>query len=159
MPNNYSGAYCGGTMSYMLDKTSFVTFVHSFTPENIIEEGKIYRNMFHYGKNTLVQGRVYPQGNDGNTDLYKVFRGFVQKELSPLIEVNNAWVKSGTRPSDVIYSRGVHYRDYTNFNSCNVSYPKERPLTGEIIDVGCSGVCVNCGREINRNSALTCVGC
>ena len=159
MPNSYSGGYCGGTMSYMLDKTSFITFVHSHVPENIIEEGKVYRNMFHYGENMLVQGRVYPQGNDGNKDLYKIFRGFVQTELSSLLEISGNWVKSNTRPTDVVCSEGVHYRDYSHFNSCNVSYPKEIPLSGVAITVGHSGICPNCGRETCRSGDLNCNYC
>ena len=159
MPSGFSGAYCGGTMSYMLDSTSFITFVHTHVPENIIEEGKIYRNMFHYGKDMLIQGRVYPQGNDGNTDLYKVFRGFVQKELSPLLEVNNSWIKSSTKPYDVVSSRGAHYRDYTNFNSCNISYPKEKPFTGELIFIGHSGICPHCGHETSNQGFLNCSCC
>ena len=159
MPNNYSGAYCGGTLSYMLDTTSFVTFVHTHVPENIIEEGKIYRNMFHYGQNMLVQGRVYPQGNDGNKDLYKVFRGFVQTEMSAILDYNNAWIKSSTRPADVVFSSGAHYKDYTAFSSCNVSYPKEIPMTDAIMDIGHNGVCVNCGRTISISDRLTCSNC
>jgi hypothetical protein len=161
MPNSYSGAYCGGTLSYMLDQTSFITFVHSHTTEDIVEEGKIYRNMFHYGNDMLIQGRIYPQGNDGNTDLYKVFRGYVQKELSPLLGVSNSWVKSSKRPSGVTYSYGAHYRDYENFSYCNVSYPKEKgeDFGDNCITIGRYGICPNCGREINIHDRITCYGC
>lgn len=159
MPNSYSGAYCGGTLSYMLDKSSFVTFVHSHVPEDIIEEGKIYRNMFHYQNNMLIQGRIYPQGNDGHTDLYKVFRGFVQKEMSTLLGVSNAWVKSSTSPSSITDSNGVHYRDYENFGCCNVSYPKEKSFGDGCVSIGRSGICPSCGEMITISDRLTCCDC
>lgn len=156
MPNSYSGAYCGGTLSYMLDTTSFITFVHTHTPDDIVEEGKIYRNMFHYGHDKLVQGRIYPQGNDGNTDLYKVFRGYVQKELSSLLGIGNNWVKSSRRPGDMVYSYGAHYRDYENFSYCNISYPKEKEWNEIYIKIGHEGICPNCGEEVNYHDRLNC---
>lgn len=159
MPNSYSGGYCGGTLSYMLDQSSFVTFVHSHVPEDIVEEGKIYRNMFHYQNDMLVQGRVYPQGNDGNTDLYKVFRGFVQKEMSALLGISNSWVKSSTRPSEVTYSRGVHYRDYLSFSYCNVSYPKEKGIGNDNVNIGHEGICPCCGSTTSREDKLVCYDC
>jgi hypothetical protein len=159
MPNSYSGAYCGGTLSYMLDQSSFVTFVHSNVPEDIIEEGKIYRNMFHYQNDMLVQGRIYPQGTDGNTDLYKVFRGFVQKEMAALLGITNAWVKSGTRPSSVTYSRGAHYRDYECFGNCNVSHHKEKGISENYVNIGHEGICPNCGAPVTYDSRLTCHNC
>lgn len=159
MPNSYSGAYCGGTLSYMLDQSSFVTFVHSHVPEDIIEEGKIYRNMFHYQNDMLVQGRIYPQGTDGNTDLYKIFRGFVQKEMAALLGITNAWVKSGTRPSSVTYSRGAHYRDYECFGNCNVSHHKEKGISENYVNIGHEGICPNCGAPVTYDSRLTCHNC
>lgn len=159
MPNSYSGAYCGGTLSYMLDQSSFVTFVHSHIPEDIIEEGKIYRNMFHYQNDMLVQGRIYPQGTDGNTDLYKVFRGYVQKELSALLGVTNTWVKSSTRPDSVTNSQGVHYRDYECFNNCNVSYHKEKGIGDNCVNIGHDGICPNCGSIVTYESRLNCHNC
>lgn len=152
MNNSYSGMYCAGTVSYMLDKTSIITFVHDHVPTNW-EDGKIYRCMFHYGNNILVQGRVYPQGNDGRTDLYKVFRNYVQDELSSLIGLTDTvWrKKEDGNVYDNVDSYGNHYRDYTNFNSCNVSYPRERSdSSGNVIDIGHMGICPCCGREINN---------
>ena len=159
MPNSYSGAYCGGTLSYMLDQASFITFVHTRAPEDIVEAGKIYRNMFHYQNDMLVQGRIYPQGIDGHTDLYKVFRGFVQKELSDLLGVSNTWVKSSTRPSGVTSSSGVHYRDYTQFSNCNVSHHKEKSISDNYVRIGHAGICPCCGRESSYSDRLTCYSC
>ncbi len=151
MPNNYSGMYCAGTVSYMLDSTSIITFAHDHVPTNW-EDGKIYRCMFHYGNNILVQGRVYPQGNDGNTDLYKVFRNYVQDELSPLIGLTDTvWrKKENGRVGENVHSHGNHYPDYTSFSYCNVSYPRERSDSSDnVIEIGHVGICPYCGVEIS----------
>lgn len=153
MENSYSGMYCAGTVSYMLDSTSIITFVHDHVPTNW-EDGKIYRCMFHYGNDILVQGRIYPQGNDGNTDLYKVFRNYVQDELTPLIGITDTtWTKkmSGDVAGNVS-SCGLHYRDYTQFDSCNVSYPRERSSAKDnVIAIGHTGICPYCGREFSAD--------
>jgi len=150
MPSSYSGAYCGGTMSYMLDKTSFITYVHDKIPTNV-EEGKIYRNMFHYGNDILVQGRIYPQGNDGATDLYAEFRKIVQNELTDLMGLsNNVWVKRNKDCSNNTASYGVHYKDYLNFSQCNVTYPKERSDSMlNVINIGHNRICPYCGDRID----------
>lgn len=161
MDNSYHGMYCGGTMSYMLDGTSIITFVHDHVPTNW-EDGKIYRCMFHYGNDILVQGRVYPQGNDGNTDLYKVFRNYMQDELSPLIGLTDTiWRKKDSgRVSSNVQSYGVHYCDYTSFSSCNVSYPRERSDSSDnVINIGHSGVCPYCGRPITESGSISHSSC
>lgn len=153
MGNSYHGMYCAGTVSYMLDATSIITFVHDHVPTDW-EDGKIYRCMFHYGQNILVQGRVYPQGNDGNTDLYKVFRNYVQNEITPLIGITDTtWTKktSGDVAGNVS-SCGLHYKDYVQFSYCNVSYPRERSLAKDnVIMIGHTGICPYCGREFSAD--------
>lgn len=157
MPNDYSGMYCGGTLSYMLDKTSIITYVHTSIPDDV-EEGKLYRNMFHYDYPILVQSRVYPQGNDGNTDLYKIFRGIVQNEFAELLGLQeNMWTKSGRNVSSYTNSSGVHYRDYTSFGSANVSYPKEckEDVGDALINIGHNGICPYCGEEYSTSGYLS----
>lgn len=161
MDNAYSGMYCGGTVSYMLDSTSIITFVHDHVPTNW-EDGKIYRCMFHYGKNILVQGRVYPQGNDGRTDLYKVFRNYMQDELAPIIGLTDTvWRKK--KDGDVgsnVDSYGCHYRDYTSFHNCNVSYPREKSESRDnVIKIGASGICPYCGGSITENGRISHSSC
>lgn len=153
MPNDYSGMYCGGTLSYMLDGTSIITYVHEHATEDH-EEGKLYRNMFHFGGGTLVQGRIYPQGNDGATDLYRTFRRFMQIELTQMLGLNaDDWVKKEGSCSNNIISYGVHYRDYDNFSSCNTSYPREMPSArNNTIAVGHTRICPYCGHEVSNGS-------
>lgn len=144
MDNGYSGAYCGGTVSYMLDETSIITYVHNTMPENY-ETGKIYRNMFHLGGDgVLLQSRIYPQGNDGCTDLYKEFRAIVQKEIANILNLDdNHWTKKKVGNVETI---GCHYPDYQYNSECNISYPTERPQCKEQhIVVGSYRICPNCG--------------
>lgn len=147
MQNGYSGQCCGGTMSYMLDATSIITYVHNTMPENY-ETGKVYRNMFHLGGDgVLLQNRIYPQGNDGCTDLYKEFRLIMQKELAKLLELDsNRWIKRSAVSN--VESLGSHYRDYLYNSECNISYPTERPqCQNQQILVGNYRVCPYCGES------------
>lgn len=147
MDNSYSGQYCGGTMSYMLDEVSIITYVHNTMPENY-ETGKVYRNMFHLGGDgVLLQGRIYPQGNDGCTDLYKEFRVIMQKELTKILGLDsNRWIKRSFIQN--VDSVGDHYRDYNYNDSCNISYPTERPqCQQQTMTVGSLRICPYCGES------------
>ena len=147
MPNSYSGMYCAGTTSYMLDGSSIITYVVD-KGANVQTSGKIYRNMFHYQNNALVQGRVYPQGNDGATDLYATFRTLMQDEMAIMLGLSaNLWViKKGTGECDRhTSSTGYHYRDYTSYDNCNVCYPKEKSAEVGIVHIGHDSLCPYCG--------------
>ena len=150
MQNSYRGMYCGGTLSYMLDGTSIITYVHDHATENH-EEGKIYRNMFHYGNSLLVQGRIYPQGNDGATDLYREFRRIVQGELARLLHLEeDEWIKRTCGCGENTSTTGVHYADYLNFSECNVSYPSETPeVRNNVVRIGHKRICPDCGCYVN----------
>ena len=145
------GGWFGGTVSYMLDEVSIITFVHDKVPDDFITEGKIYRNMFHYKDGTLLQSRVYPQGNDGCTDLYSEFREIMQKEISSMLGSNNPWITK----DDVlnINSVGNHYKDYSylrnGINKSCIYGTSCREMT-----IGHINVCPNCGREENISSCL-----
>ena len=157
MESSYHGMYCAGTVSYMLDATSIITFVHDHADVDFANEGKIFRNMFHYGKDILVQARVYPRGNDGNIDLYSMFRNYVQNELTPLLGLTDTtWrKKENGNVSNNVRSCGAHYRDYTSFSSCNVSYPRERSESRDnVIEIGHRSICPFCGREINEGNGV-----
>ncbi len=150
MPNSYQGMHAGGTLSYMLDTTSIITYVHSHATEDH-EEGKIYRNMFHFSNGTLLQGRIYPQGNDGATDLYKEFRLIVQAEFTKLLGLeSNDWIRRTCECGDNTATYGVHYPDYLHFEECNVSYPREMPdAARNVIPIGTERICPKCGEIID----------
>ena len=146
------GGYCGGTMSYMLDASSIITYVISRNGDPT--EAKIYRNMFHFGGNKLVQGRIYPQGNDGITDLYTTFRGFMQTELASLLGVENSWGHINNGWTRTITTLGAHYRDYNYNVSCNMTYPTNNRLRLGDLTIGHEGICTHCGRPYTYSNRL-----
>jgi hypothetical protein len=160
MPGGYSGQYCNGTLSYMLDKSSIVTFVFDSINKELHEEGKLYRNMFHVNLETckFIQGRIYPAGNDGSTDLYAKFRQIIQREFTPLLGLSaNKW-KIASGMSGHTESFGNHYRDYNYNGSCKVFYPSEKGSDGTV-KIGHHGICPHCGDEFGRANALSHSNC
>lgn len=152
----HHGGWCGGCMSYMLDNSSIITYVHTDIPTNI-EEGKIYREMFHYHNGAIIQSRIYPQSNDGAMDLYKTFREIVLDELSPLIGVDaNSWELMKNHINGHVTDKGAHYRDYFcshayMFCTTEIDGAKETE-----INIGHNTICTYCGREDSSmyNSSL-----
>ena len=154
MPNAYSGAYCNGVLSYMLDGSSIVSFVLDGIEDNMYEIGKLYRCMFHVNADTCkcIQGRIYPQGNDGSTDLYKKFRAIFEREFTPLFGLGeNRWKAAGV--DGVTDDKGYHYRDYFNFSSCRTFYPTEKGNVGTV-EIGAYGICPYCGEEYHASERL-----
>lgn len=159
------GGWCGGTLSYMLDSTSIVTFCVDKC-DDVQTAPKIYRNMFHYGENMLMQSRVYPQGNDGNTDLYKVFRDLMHEEMATMLDIReNKWdVYTGSKVCmNATTSVGSHYKDYNMNNSCNISVPAEKRNVTSIdtgnLNVGHIGICVSCGEFVTESNRLHHLDC
>jgi hypothetical protein len=165
MPNDYSGCYSSGTLSYMLDESSFVYYTvdKSYEGNEYELQDKINRNMFHMGEDKLIQARVYPQATDGDSGIYKQIREIAQKVIADCLGVPNMWknVKGSGECGSMIYSYGTHYRDYTNFSDCNVSYLKGE--TDEVnrkgIYVGHDPICPNCGRQHDYQEAIECRNC
>lgn len=149
------GSYKGGCMSYMLDGTSMITFVVDNMDKPIHLIPRIYRQMFHYHDNLFVQNRLYPQGNDGATDLYTKFRGFVTDEFADLLHVENRWNTNGVKGNHII-NKGTHYFDYLYNASCRMFYPAEKPdaYKGEMT-IGHNGICLDCGKEYTSGSRFS----
>ena len=165
MDNSYHGMYSGGTMSYMLDETSvvFYTVDGKYDGNELELEPKINRNMFHIGEDKIVQGRVYPQTNDDKNSIYEQFRNIMQKVIADCMGKPNMWkLKRGTVAcEDVIESKGVHYRDYENFEDCNVSYLKldDDTYNENRITVGHEQICPCCGEVHTREACIECDDC
>ena len=168
----YSGGYCGGTLSYMLDKTSIVTYVIPIEEKNGIKSSerpdrwdKIYRNMFHLQGQQMIQGRIYPQGKDGATDLYKTLRFAMQKAICEMIGIeyvdtncgSDTWIMKGkTRYNSGSYyeSYGAHYRDYDNFSDCNLSYIRGCENNLPIV-IGHNGIDLASGETFSRSGEIS----
>jgi hypothetical protein len=108
--------------------------------------------MFHFNGGTLIQGRVYPQGNDGLTDLYKEFRRIMQTELAKLMGISDNWIKRNCSCSENTVTYGAHYPDYLNFSGCNVTYPNDMPeAIHNTVIIGHERICTYCGCEIDED--------
>jgi hypothetical protein len=159
MDNGYHGMYSSGTVSYMLDGTSMVLYTidEKYTGDEYWNEPKINRQMFHYANNKLIQSRLYPQGNDGDSSAYRPYRNIVQEIISTIMDVPNLWVnKKGT--SEIckhVYSYGTHYTDYTHFDSCNISFVKDKDIDGDI-NIGHRPICIECGCEHEIADSINC---
>ena len=158
--DSYSGGYCGGCLSYMLDNTSIITFAID-KDADVQQDGKIYRNMFHFDNNMLMQSRVYPQSNDGGTDLYKSFRDIVHGEFAIMLGLtDNKWTHLGNnRECDKrTNTHGVHYPDYIYRDDCNISFPTEfyqNINKNSKIRVGTEGICPCCGERITQSNRIS----
>ena len=161
MPNSYEGMYSSGTVSYMLDKPSmvFYTVDASYNGNDFWNEPKINRQMFHWGEEKLVQGRLYPQDNDYNNGAYTPYREIVQNIISELFGFPNLWtVSKGTGAADrYVISKGTHYRDYANYDNCTLSRPKGSE-NEQLITVGHDPICINCGKEHDKQDNISCCG-
>ncbi len=161
MPNNYSGCYSSGTVSYMLDPSSMVLYTvdAAYNGTEYWNQPKINRQMFHYGEEKLVQGRLYPQDNDGNGDVYTPYRNIVQNIISTIFNFPNLWTLSkGTdNASRYIQSHGTHYRDYEYYSNCSLSRVKGSE-NNEYIFVGDRPICVECGCRHSDAETINCCG-
>lgn len=159
MPNSYEGMYSSGTVSYMLDKPSmvFYTVDASYNGNDFWNEPKINRQMFHWGEEKLIQGRLYPQDNDGDNGAYTPYREIVQNIMSELFEFPNLWtVAKGTGASGrYICSYGTHYRDYDSYENCTLSRVKGSE-NERYISVGHDPICIKCGSEHENGENISC---
>lgn len=164
--HNYSGCYCGGTESYMLDNCSVIFYFlpNNFDGENPEYEDKVKRCVFYLGEDKIIQSRVYPDGRDGgDMSLAGDIRTIMQKVVSELWDVPNYWNNSkGTSAcSEVTTSVGPHYRDYLHYEDCNVSYMKRIDGYKNVkrIRIGSDIICPSCGVTHNREDNIFCVRC
>lgn len=159
MPHSYEGMYSSGTVSYMLDGTSmvFYTVDASYEGSDFWDMPKINRQMFHWGEEKLIQGRLYPQDNDGNNGAYTPYREIVQSIMSELFDFPNIWTLSRGTGSSAKYviSEGTHYKDYECYDNCSLSRPKGSE-NEECITIGHSPICIKCGKEHDLQSNISC---
>ena len=165
--HNYSGCYCGGTESYMLDKSSIIFYFlpDDFNGDHPELENKVKRCVFYLGEDKLIQSRVYPDGRDGgDKSLAGDIRGIMQKVVSELWDVPNYWsLSKGTSACRAVTeSYGPHYRDYLHYSDCNVSYLKRidgykntRPVS-----IGTEKIiCPSCGKAHYTEENIFCGKC
>ena len=156
--NGYHGAYCSGTLSYMMDTASIVVYTvdREYDGNTFFEKDKINRCMFHVGKEKIVQGRCYPQAEDSNDELYKQLRALVHRTFAEMWGVPNLWVLKTSGLRDYITNSGTHYPDYYHSSKCNISTYKFAKNKNEVVHIGVKPVCTCCGREHSRSEYLHC---
>lgn len=148
----------GRTLSYMLDTTSMITFVVTEIDGAIHKIPKVYRQMYHYENNLFIQNRLYPQGNDGATNLYEKFRGFMIEEFTDLLGTEGEWdVQCGPEVCrSHIYTNGAHYPDYNYNRSVSIFYPENNgpSVRKHIMTIGHAGICLKCGGNSGNTTSL-----
>lgn len=147
--NIRSGCHMGGTLSYMLDKVSIVTFVVDKINGDIHMIPKVYRQMYHYENNLFIQSRLYPQGNDGATNLYDRFRSFMMEEFNDLLGANGEWkCLEGAGRNYQTAQNARHYPDYSYNRNATRFYPanNEPSVSKHVMTIGHYGICVHCGK-------------
>ena len=158
--DGYRGAYCSGTLSYMLDATSFVLYTvkSDYTGNTFYEQDKISRCMFHVGKEKIVQGRCYPQSDDGNSEIYTQLRNLVQKTMADIWGIPNMWKIQRDNLEYMIRAKGTNYRDFFHYSGCNISKFKysEAEIADEVIVIGHDPICPVCGDEHGEEQYLSC---
>lgn len=159
MPNSYEGQYSSGTMSYLLDHSSivFYTVDKTYDGTKYWTQAKINRQMFHYGEDKLVQGRLYPQSNDGNSEEYTAYRRIVQQVIAECFGFPNLWSvsKGVSNANRYIITKGTHYPDYQNFDSCTLSRNQSTQNDNYFI-VGHAPICIECECEHDISENINC---
>lgn len=157
------GMYQGGCLSYLLDKTSIATFVIDKEDKPIHLTPRLYRQMIHYDDGMFMQNRLYPQGNDGATNLYEKFRDYVAEEFSELLNVERKWkVECGYNTcGNHVSSSGKHYKDYLHNDSCAIFYleAKKDSIKDHVMRVGHDGICPYCGETYSSSNYLAHSSC
>ena len=149
--DTYQGMHCSGTVSYLTDSTSLVLYTvdRDYDGNTYELEDKINRNMFHWGNNKLMQGRVYPQGNDGAGGIYRALRLIAQRVFAECLEIPNLWKnEKGIGTCDDYVKLGIHntaYPDWKYQEDCNISFPSSLDRNEKKMTVGAETVCIECG--------------
>ena len=111
------GEHIGGTLSYMLDETSFVeyTVAKEYDGDRIELEYKITRCYCAYKDGALLQQRVYPQSNDRDPSISEQHRKVAQKVIADCLNEPDLWtVKDGCSARNVCV-QGFGYLGYPDW--------------------------------------------
>jgi hypothetical protein len=151
------GCYRAGSTSYVLDSSTVILY----TVEKKLKSGryeemeKINRQLFHFGENVILQGRLYPQACDSSdfNDDYATYRAIVQLIYAKAFNIPNLWTvsKGGDSTRLYHYYNGNGYDDlHYNYNG-QLSVSKYKYATSEIskIEVGKPAICLCCGEEMD----------
>lgn len=153
------GEYATGSLSYMLDETTIVSFrakkdkefSYNFWGIKFKGNSKLHRQLVYFDKKTcsIIFGRQYPNDNE---QLSKEVRGLLEERVSEYLGVNNTWkvFKNKHDGSFTDISR-LHYSDVKNdFDFKFVRLSDSRKDVAEW-EVGCDVPCLcGCGEKVER---------
>lgn len=143
---------CGGTLSYMLDSSSIITYCVSPNTD-VRTAGKVYRNMCHYQDGILLQNRLYP-ATENRSNIRTEFNQLIQEEMSTILELKeNKWIEDDTYSYD-IHSYGAHYPDHSSSYNRTVMISPEKLTKHPSLNIGHTGICVYCGESYSANNNL-----
>lgn len=159
MPNGYEGQYSSGTVSYMLDPSSFILYTvdANYNGTDYWTQPKINRQMFHWGEDKLVQARLYPQDNDSNGDAYTPYRNIVQEVMAKIFDFPNLWTisKGNDKANKYIIGRGTNYQDYRYYSNVTLSRIKGSE-NENMFQVGARPICIECGCRHDYEENISC---
>lgn len=117
LPQQYHGQYVQGCLSYANDGVTYITYFVDSIDDNPDRKDKIYRQCMHIRQDGkfFVRGRVYPQGNDGQTDIYKEMLRMFYKAMG----IENKYKNIGVAKEVAeISTAGANYPDYIYNQKC-----------------------------------------
>ena len=167
--HNYSGMYCSGTLSYMLDGATVIMYTvdEKYKGKEFCLEDKMNRCNFHIGEDKFIQGRVYPDGrdSDGETSMASQLRAIMQKVLAECVNENNLWkLFKGTDNCEryaISADGATNYKDWTHYRDCTVSLLKREGYSDnrKPVIIGHTPICTYCGEQHSRDDYLACYDC
>jgi hypothetical protein len=134
-------------------------------------EPKVGRIMFHYSDKALLQSRLYPDSDTGNSPKVDAIRAEVQQIIAECekLKPTNAWVRVNEMDKwlrAISEPNGAaHYIDYESSNNYpNYSYHKSICVDGEPpidkyklprIVIGSAQFCLNTGKNFENSGEFT----
>lgn len=168
--HEYSGLYCAGTESYVLDGSTLIFYLLNKEKHRDIDINhpenydKYKRAVVYVGEDKFIFSRLYPDGRDGGDDK------FLPMEIMSTLEglfnqmsgTENNWVRSEGIASTLIETepRSNHYRDYQEDNDVYTSFEcKDNKISHKKIKVGHKTICPECGDTHDSSDYLRCYDC
>ena len=165
---SYDGMHGSGTESYMLDSPTIIMYTvdKDYEGSDYELEPKINRCMFHIGQGKFIMGRVYPQGKDGEKDVYRQWRNIFQTVISECLGIPNYWRTEYdlTSKREQRTTTGTHYPDY-DMEYCNIAgWSWYKPFADSVpsttkIKIGHYPICPSCGEEHDIENNIECERC
>lgn len=162
----YSGCYCAGTETYLLDKTTMIFYLVNKKYEEMDinhpeDYDKFKRAVVYMNNETFAMSRVYPDGRDGgDPGVRECCLGMVKKIMANLMKVEETEFKSVPEDewSYLFYTEdgSQNYADYDDCKDVDVFYASEYP---ENFYVGGETYCPDCGDILEDSSYLLCEYC